>query len=89
MIRAARLRGSPPSAAAVVSAVKDGKELGLKATERSTQHFPARNYDHINAGLQPVSPKHLTRETFRLVANDCGPQFAGRRNPQPRTLKIV
>ncbi len=89
MTRAARLRGTPLSAAAVVSAVKDGKELGLKATERSTQHFPARNHDDIDAELQPMSPKHLSGEAFRPVANDGGPEFPGRRNPQPGSLKII
>ncbi len=81
MTRAARLRGTPLSAAAVVSAVKDGKELGLKTTERSTQHFPARNHDDIDAELQPMSPKHLSGEALRPVANDGGPEFPGRRNP--------
>lgn len=89
MARATGLRGAPLSAAAVVSAVKDGKELGLKATERSTKHFPAWNHDDIDAGLQSMSPKHLTREAFRPVANDSGTKLSGRRNPKPGSLKTV
>ena len=60
-------------------AIASGEEfpvVGLKAGERSIEHFPAGHDDNVEPFSDLIPPEHLARETFQAIPKDRAPELA-------------
>ena len=60
----------------MLSFVEGGEVVGFEGDEGSIDHFPARHDDHIQAGVNLVSPEQFPGQPFGPVPLDGGAHLA-------------